>query len=78
MTLSFRTFFFFGFFQTIMDNMKSTVGILVGDINWYMFSTLVALAGTLAVQLFRRKGRMGNMLHVKHVYFREIALYTDL
>ena len=44
-------------FQTLLHKFKAVADIFLGDINWYMFATLLSFAAILIIQLIRRKSK---------------------
>ena len=48
-------------FQTLLHKFKAVADMFLGDINWYMFATLLSFAAILIIQLIRRKGKFDTM-----------------
>ena len=48
-------------FQTLLHKFKAVADMFLGDINWYMFATLLSFAAILIIQLIRRKGKFDIM-----------------
>ena len=44
-------------FQTLLHKFKAVADMFLGDINWYMFATLLSFAVILIIQLIRRKSK---------------------
>ena len=61
-------------FQTLLHKFKAVADMFLGDINWYMFGTLLSFAAILIIQLIRRKGKF-DIMRIRLFLDHDIIFY---